>query len=642
MKNFAKKSFTEKKTWGVLGKIQEFYSPEQFQDDSRIVPLNANPLEAWDSTRSRYRRRVQGPLPNDGQQAGTVIGQESPTPVPDVSPTPTPSFTPTQTMTPTVTPSSTPYILPETPALWYDSTNVGSIDYISSGGTDYVQTWRSIGTYQKALSGLTTDTMPVWTGSSQMPGSPLIVKFNKNATATLRDYLTQRFDNTVIPNSGMTIFYVVANPGLSYSVNINNIAGFGFNFYLLSGNTTTGGFTPLQGTTTSPTTYFTFVNNTVSTINAINALSGITVSNSFTNFSATSLNDKFLYTQVYPYPSGNPYFELNQSGGTLSVPITGGTSNGINQVNLGAFTNSGGTITQVNAGVEMAEIMVFNRELSPAEQEQVQEYLKDKWRYDEWASPVPTATPTGSPTQTPTNTQTNTPSPTQTPSATPPPFSPSGLTDLQYWYLSTSGASVSSWTNYGLLGGSLSQGTGSLQPQIQTGTLGSYTGQTVQYTSRDNMLGTFSSANYSSSTVFAIMKISGVDANGWSTSLYSTGANNVSWDWQSYNTSSTSVSRKTPGSSVSPVRTKTPLLLATSGTSGSFFTASFNDGLGTSGTTTYTGTSANTLAFGYDPGVSSSTNIEMFEFLVYNRVLSSSEYGQVMSYLKTKYNYNTW
>ena len=82
MKNFAGKNRPEKKTWGVLGKIQEFYSPEQFQDKGRIIPLNANPLEAWDSTRSRYIRRQQMPvMANDGQQSG-VVSQETPSPTP--------------------------------------------------------------------------------------------------------------------------------------------------------------------------------------------------------------------------------------------------------------------------------------------------------------------------------------------------------------------------------------------------------------------------------------------------------------------------------------------------------------------------------------------------------------------------------
>jgi hypothetical protein len=156
------------------------------------------------------------------------------------------------------------------------------------------------------------------------------------------------------------------------------------------------------------------------------------------------------------------------------------------------------------------------------------------------------------------------------------------------------------------------------------------------------MVGSFTSTNYSSSTVFSVMKVNGTDAAGWSIDLYTTGPNNNSWNWQSRNTGQTSIARKNPGSSTSPNRTIAPLLLATSGTSGSFFTASYNDVLGTSGTTTNTGTTANTLQFGYDPGSSSSTNIEIFEYLVYNKVLTSGEYAQVMNYLKTKYQYNTW
>lgn len=253
-----------------------------------------------------------------------------------------------------------------------------------------------------------------------------------------------------------------------------------------------------------------------------------------------------------------------------------------------------------------------------------------------------TATLNVTPTVTQTPTNTSTPTTTPTPSSTPATFSPSGLTNLQYWFLSTSGASVSSWTNYGLLGGSVSQATSGNQPQIISSTLGSYSGQTVQFTNRDFMSGTFTSANYSSSTVFSVIKINNTDANGWNIALYSTGTNNSSWDWQSRAGINTSIARKTPGSSTSPARIKAPLLLATSGTSGSFFTASYNDVLGTSGTTTYTGTTATLFNFGGDPGSASSTDIEVFEQLVYNRVLTTTEYGNVMNYLKTKYQYNTW
>jgi hypothetical protein len=634
MRNFAGKNNPEKKVWGVLGKQETFYSPEQFQDKGRIIPLNANPLEAWDSTRSRYIRRPQmPPMANDGQQAGVVSTS--------VVPTPTPTGTPS--VTPSPTPSATPPAF-LTPDLWYDSTNLGSIDYISSGGTDYVSAWRSIGTYQKVLTGTTTDTMPVWSGSSQLPGSPLIVRFTKETTAELRDSLNQRFDNTVVPVSGLTIFQVITNPGYTFTTGTNQ---FSSTLTLYSGNTVTGGFTPINNN--PPVLYRTVLNPSPDVFNFNFTSSGTSVLNiQFSALTGAVINNKILYTQLLPYPTGFPTWTINNVSSAMTTNISGSPLTNINSMLLNATqTTSGGTLPLSNNGMEVAEIMVFGRPLTVGEQTQVQNYLKAKWRYDEWSvippSPTPTQTTTSTPTQTTTTTPTQTTTTTPTPSATPPTFSPSGLTNLQYWFLSTSGVSVSDWTNYGLLGGQVSQGTGSQQPQIQTGTLGSYTGQTVQFTNRDNMAGLgFTSTNYSSSTVFSVMKVNSTDANGWSLSLYSSGANNTSWDWQSRVSANTSSARKNPGSSTSPFRAIAPLLLATSGTSGSFFTASYNDVLGTSGTTTYTGTTAVNFIFGQDPGSTSSTNIEVYEQLVYNRVLTTTEYGNVINYLKTKYQYNTW
>ena len=661
MRNFAGKNKPDKKVWGVLGKQETYYSPEQFQDKGRIIPLNANPLEAWDASRSRYIRRPQmPPMPNDGQQAGVVSTSVAPTPSPTGTPTGTPSVTPSPT------PSSTP-VLPETPALWYDSTNLGSVDYISSGGTDYVSAWRSIGTYQKVLTGTTTDTMPVWSGSSQLPGSPLIVRFNKSTTAGLRDLLTQRFDNTVVPVSGLTIFQVITNPGYTFTTGTTQ---FNSTLTLYSGNTVTGGYTPITPVQNPPVLYRTNLNPSPNDFNFTFVSSGTSVLNiQFSALTGAVINNKILYTQLLPYPTGFPTWTINNVSSAMTTNISGSPLTNINSMLLNATQpTSGGTLSPANNGMEVAEIMVFGRPLTAGEQTQVQNYLKTKWRYDEWVSPTPTPSPTQTntptpsvtqtQTQTPTNTNTPTPSvtqtqtqtptntqtssPTPTPSSTPPPFSPSGLTNLQYWFLSTSGVSASSWTNYGLLGGSVSQVTASRQPQIQTGTLGSYTGQTVQFANRDHMSGGFTSANYSSSTVFSVMKVNDTDPNGWSIDLYTTGANNNSWSWQSRVLANTSIVAKNPGSSTSPNRSIAPLLLATSGQSGSFFTASYNDVLGTSGTTIYTGTTGTELQFGYEPGTSSSTDIEVYEQLIYNRVLTATEYGNVINYLKTKYQYNTW
>jgi hypothetical protein len=271
---------------------------------------------------------------------------------------------------------------------------LGSIDYISSGGTDYVSTWRSIGTYQKAVSGTSISTMPVWSGSSQMPGSPLIVRWNKSSNTALRQFLTQRFDMTPIPQSGLTTFIVFANPGLNYEGQAN-ANGLAFNLFMVSGNTSGGFNTPAS------LNYNMAIGQTQNSIAFTTSINGVQTSNPISGWSATTLQNKFLYTQVSQFSNTKPYFELNQSGGTQANFITGNTTGSISSIALGIGFSTGGVISNgaFNPGIEIGEIMVFNRTLSPSEQDAVQDYLRDKWRYDEWNSPFPVPTPTPSATK---------------------------------------------------------------------------------------------------------------------------------------------------------------------------------------------------------------------------------------------------
>jgi hypothetical protein len=102
MKNFARQNSTEKKTWGVLGKIQTYEIPNNAKG-KEIVPLNNNAFASWDSTKSNYRIRPHMP------QQGGVVPQDTPTPSPTPVPvTPTPTPTETATPTPTVTSTLTP------------------------------------------------------------------------------------------------------------------------------------------------------------------------------------------------------------------------------------------------------------------------------------------------------------------------------------------------------------------------------------------------------------------------------------------------------------------------------------------------------------------------------------------------------
>ena len=426
----------DKRVWGVLGKQQTYFSPQKQVEGKTKTPLNANAFDSWDAKRSNFKR-IDGYNTNDAaQQGGTVIGQST-TPQPSSTPQPTPSFTPTQTQTqtptntststptPSITPSSTPLPLPETPSLWYDATNVGSIDYITSGGTDYVANWRSIGTYQKTLSAATINNSPIWSASTQMPGNPNIIRFQGVASVATAKILSQRFDSTLIPQSGGTTFMVFAAPsGSTYTNNTTN--GFALTTRLFSGNTTTGGFD--AGTLQNVFTTTMSQNSGIVLYNK----QGVGNATSFA-YTATNLNNKYLWAQTNPYPTGYVEFELNQSGLTNTTLFTGNSvANNYNQITFGALYSSGGTFINGINNIELGEYMFFNRVLSQAEIEAVQNYLRDKWRYDEWASPVPTPTPTDTPNPTPTPsiTPTNTNTPTTTSSPTPSSSSPlSGTTE---------------------------------------------------------------------------------------------------------------------------------------------------------------------------------------------------------------------
>ena len=99
------RNFKVGKTWGVLGKQQTYYGPTHFMGEK--VPLNNNPLNAWDYKKSNYRR-IDG-VPANAQQGG-VVPQDNVTPTPTgtPNPTPTPTITPTNTNSPTPTPTITP------------------------------------------------------------------------------------------------------------------------------------------------------------------------------------------------------------------------------------------------------------------------------------------------------------------------------------------------------------------------------------------------------------------------------------------------------------------------------------------------------------------------------------------------------
>ena len=555
--------------------------------------------------------------------------QPTPSFTPTETPTGTPAVTPTNTLTPSVTPSSTPFPFVQ-PSLWFDASDSTTMNLILSGGTTYISQLTSKGTSNWTLTGQTSDRYPTYSASTSLPGSPNIIRFTPNATAALRKGLVA-FDRPTLTHTGSTIFMVWAQPAGTLAF-INQ---------LYSGNT--NGTLVQSGTDILDRLQFGGIATNVSNTNVYPQSSSQSVVIP-PPISAASLNSKYLMKAVLPANPGYGSWELNQSGGTGTLLFTGTTvSPRWNALNLGCTTNTTQQLYSINNNIELAEIMIYNYELSSAEQEAVELYLRDKWRYDEWASPVPTPTQTSSPTPSITPQVTSTP----TPSSTPPAFSPSGITDLEYWFMGASGSSVSSWTNYGLLGGSITQGTGARQPDIITGaTLGSYTGTAVQFLTRDNMNGTFTTKDFSASTIFFVGRMANNASQSGIYAVASLPVTSTSFEYQNYSSEYRIALNPDlftiPGASANTLNGIPQIMCASGNTSD--FEVQVLTGAGVIAPISnafFNSTIVSSIQFGLDtPG--SGINIQIHEYIMYDRKLSSTEFNNVVNYLKTKYQFNTW
>jgi hypothetical protein len=265
---------------------------------------------------------------------------------------------------------------------------------------------------------------------------------------------------------------------------------------------------------------------------------------------------------------------------------------------------------------------------------------------------TPTNTITPTPTITKTVTPTRTSSPTPTPSSTPPPFSPISISNLQYWFDASSGSSVSSWTNYGSLGGNISQGDSTLQPEVKTDSfMGAWTGTTMRFLNRDRMTGTFANVNFSAATQFLVFKQVSRGTFGdiigyriWD------GSSNVFSQWLSRTSTPIGNAFNLPFSGISLSNTAlvgSPSLISieTSGlTQGSaLIDMEIND---VTQVMTYSASTAylsgNTFVVGGVTTFGGTNDVEFAELIVYNKVLNPTEFLQVENYLKNKYQYNTW
>lgn len=333
----------------------------------------------------------------------------------------TPVVSPTPSITPSITPSSTPFLFP-TPDLWYDATDSSSMFLVLSGGTTFLDKWTSKGNYTWELSAATANRRPVVSGSTLFPSTQQVVRFNRSAIVAEQDGLTG-FNLPAIPHSGSTTFIVFAKPlATSYQPGSSNAAGAYMQFYsgLTNGGVAVSGAANLDRY---------FWQNSGNNLISSNAYAPTSQSMALSGWTGSAIQDKFLYKAINIYPTGFSQSFSNTLSGQSTLSFTGINYQAQwNAATIGVqITTSGGAQTFVAMNMEMGEIMIFNRNLSASEQLQVENYLKDKWQYDEWSiAPTPSVTPTNTITPTPsvTNTATPTVTPTITSSPTPSPIPP--------------------------------------------------------------------------------------------------------------------------------------------------------------------------------------------------------------------------
>jgi hypothetical protein len=284
------------------------------------------------------------------------------------------------------------------------------------------------------------------------------------------------------------------------------------------------------------------------------------------------------------------------------------------------------------------------------------------------ASQTPTNTSTS--TQTPTNTSTSTQTPTPTttttltptPSATAGPFTPSGITDLYLWFdaannsdfsLRVAGGTsfISQWrARYG--GQVVNQSEASFQPRYTPGNWGlPYTG--VSFTDLADFLSgsTTTTAIPSGNTTFVVANI----PNAVDTVLFQLDTDNgegvsslyTTWDQRYLGPDFIIIEMRSVSgaSNYDPynVISKYPKMLGVSTGNTTTQNATFNGVNALTGRTITNGTNIVGVRMNTPAGErKASGNMSLFEVIVYNRVLSNAEQQQVINYLKTKWNYNSW
>ena len=520
-------------------------------------------------------------------------------------PTPTPSATPIITPTPTLTSSQTPTFTP-TPTTTTTLTSTPAETPTQTPTTTTTLTSTPTETSTSTPTPTTTETLTPT--PTQTPTT--------TTTLTATPTITPSQTPTRTPNAVCPTFFTFDDPSPNPATIPNQTM---FRWRQGSGFTFEYGYTQ-------------FISNTQSTFVAGIAPDG----NRYAVFSGNVSSANYIMTRNFLSTVDQGWSVQEIAGPSVHQIQTGVTTNG--DIAWGAYN----TISFDSINFPQNGVVDFPNGIGTGEQ------------YIVYPVTCPTPTPTSSPTRTPTQTQTPTttttltatqtptitasptitPTKTTTPTPTVTPFTltPNSVSNCQLWYMSNSGATSSSWTNYGSAGGQMGQPISEYQPQVITGSLGTYTGQTINFGPNDYYTHTgISSTTYNELTTFLVASTISPVTNFQL--VFGNGFPNDVWG---YDFQGRTVYHK-PGQYT--FTGTTGFLLRTTGNTSNFY-AIRNGQVPTSGSNIqYSATTMNQVELGRSTG-GVAQQIQVYEIIIYNRILSATEYLGVSNYLKLKYGYN--
>jgi len=375
------------------------------------------PTETPTNTPTNTSTQTQTPT---NTPTNTQTPTQTQTPTNTSTQTQTPTQTQTQTSTPT--PTQTPFPLGFNPMIWVDFNDTSTMIFRS--GTNYLESIANKG-YWTAMTGFSQN---ILTAQTEINTLSYFTGTAKSGATVSRSWMES---NIVMTGTNWNVFVVCAyDPTTQSSSAVSADNGLPFlSAPFIPGNQVLWNPLTVQATNGR---YWTSVIEPVYTNSQDYQALQVTGN---TDWKTPHVLQSYISTSAAT--PNLTYFYINTTGYSQDVVYTryiqGQPANG--NIKLQIINQSGYTSSNQDVLGQIGEIVLFDKELTINELDQLMQYFQYKWGIaDMFPRPTPTPTRTQTPTQTTTQTPTNTPSLSPTQTKTPTPQPTPTPTSWRYYY----------------------------------------------------------------------------------------------------------------------------------------------------------------------------------------------------------------